>query len=183
MARWVRTDDGPVYRITKSEADFLSAKFGMLLRADVRLQGTNRARLQQLVDQMGTAPEPWNPRRTSSRSDSGPVRITAPDGTVTTVPALNAADLRKAAPERLTISDELRGRVLKRDMQTCRYCLTTLGPFELDHVIPVAQGGATRLWNLVTACRECNQRKGNQVWRPVRLALVRGRARTTAATL
>lgn len=100
------------------------------------------------------------------------VRITQLDGTVEIRPALTAAELRRIAPERLAITPSMRARVLKRDCGTCRYCLSTVGPFEIDHVIPVAHGGATKMWNLVTACAECNRRKGAQVWRPKPLEVV-----------
>lgn len=116
--------------------------------------------------------DPKKPRRTSSRSQSSAVTITRSDGSAETRPALTAAQLRWIAPERLLITPSLRARVLSRDRATCRYCLTTVGPFEIDHVIPVAHGGATKLWNLVTACTECNRRKSAQIWRPKPLALV-----------
>lgn len=177
MGRWVQGEGGPYYRITKSEADFLSAKILMMLTNDDRLRGGNRVTLQRLAEDMGAAPEPRKPRRSTSRSVSGPVTITDANGSVSTQPPMSAAELRRIAPERLPIYPVLRIRILKRDMQTCRYCMTIVGPFEIDHVIPVAQGGETALFNLVTACQDCNRRKGNQVWRPVRLAVVRARAR------
>lgn len=172
MGHWVQGAKEPHYRLTKSEAEFLSGKLQMLLQADTRLRGRNLETLQRLAEQMGVAPagpQPmtvYKPRRTSSRSNSGPVVITSPDGSVTTRKAHTKAELRRIAPERLPISPAMRARVLHRDRQTCRYCGNMDGPFEIDHVIPVALGGATKLWNLVTACCECNRKKGAQVWRP-----------------
>lgn len=100
------------------------------------------------------------------------VTVIKPDGSVEIIPALTAKQLREVTPDRLTIKPALRAKVLIRDCQTCRYCLTTVGPFEIDHVIPVAHGGATQLWNLVTACAECNRRKGANVWKPKPLSVV-----------
>ena len=41
----------------------------------------------------------------------------------------------------------------------CAYCGVT-GPLTLDHVVPLARGGAHRIENLVAACKPCNSRKG-----------------------
>lgn len=98
---------------------------------------------------------------------SGPVTITAANGDVLAVlPALSAAKLRRLTRDRPPISPSLRARVLRRDRGACRYCGDDSGPFELDHVIPVAHGGPTRIHNLVTACRTCNSIKGANRWVP-----------------
>ncbi len=57
-----------------------------------------------------------------------------------------------------------RRTVLARDQYTCQYCGAQPGRSELtiDHVIPRSQGGQTSWENVVTACRRCNQRKGNR---------------------
>lgn len=45
----------------------------------------------------------------------------------------------------------------------CVYCGHGLAieAATLDHVVPLSQGGSHALGNLVTACRPCNQRKGD----------------------
>lgn len=45
----------------------------------------------------------------------------------------------------------------------CVYCATPLAPdlATLDHVYPRAHGGTGHAGNLVTACRSCNQLKGD----------------------
>ncbi|MGH7743192.1 MAG: HNH endonuclease [Candidatus Dormibacteria bacterium] len=101
------------------------------------------------------------------------VTITRADGTVTVQPALTKTELRRLIPERFTIPPSLRSRILKRDRQTCRYCRTIAGPFEIDHVVPVALGGATAQSNLVTACAECNRKKSAQIWKPIPLVVMR----------
>lgn len=56
-----------------------------------------------------------------------------------------------------------RENVYLRDQHRCQYCGKTCGPRELtlDHVIPRARGGKTTWRNVVTACGECNRRKGH----------------------
>lgn len=43
----------------------------------------------------------------------------------------------------------------------CHYCGGKFGPKELtmDHVVPLARGGASGKGNLVPACRDCNRDK------------------------
>ncbi|MBI2567498.1 MAG: RRXRR domain-containing protein [Candidatus Schekmanbacteria bacterium] len=59
---------------------------------------------------------------------------------------------------------ELREYVFHRDGHRCRYCGGESGVpvLELEHGIPKARGGSDRVANLVTACRACNQAKGNR---------------------
>lgn len=54
--------------------------------------------------------------------------------------------------------------LFRRDANICLYCGEHF-PFEQltrDHIQPRSRGGKERWTNLVTACRRCNQRKGNQ---------------------
>ena len=63
--------------------------------------------------------------------------------------------------ERKAISDKLRWQILTRDGFRCRYCRadSTESKLEIDHVLPVAQGGGNEIGNLLTACRACNSGK------------------------
>ncbi|MFW6116553.1 MAG: pentapeptide repeat-containing protein [bacterium] len=56
----------------------------------------------------------------------------------------------------------LRQAVLDRDDYICRYCGRRSQTMEVDHVIPVSQGGTSMLHNLVTACRDCNRKKAGR---------------------
>lgn len=53
--------------------------------------------------------------------------------------------------------------VSRRAGHRCEYCRAPEGisniEFEVDHVLPVARGGADELTNLALACRACNLRK------------------------
>ena len=65
--------------------------------------------------------------------------------------------------EREDIPPEIRVRVLARDDYICRYCGSRSQSLHIDHVIPVVRGGGgTTLDNLVTACAQCNLRKGGR---------------------
>ena len=63
---------------------------------------------------------------------------------------------------RKAISKRVRFEVFKRDRFKCVYCgaATPSVVLEVDHVIPVAEGGSNDISNLVTACKPCNQGKG-----------------------
>ncbi len=60
------------------------------------------------------------------------------------------------------IPDWMRRAVLERDNGICRYFGRRAMTFHLDHVIPVSQGGHSTVANLVTACVECNRKKGGR---------------------
>lgn len=55
-----------------------------------------------------------------------------------------------------------RANILKRDNYTCVYC-GSKEDLTLDHVIPQSKGGKDSWDNLVTACKPCNARKGDQM--------------------
>jgi hypothetical protein len=61
------------------------------------------------------------------------------------------------------VSASLRQQVENRATHRCEYCgLAQSGQsatFHIDHVIPVAAGGETRLTNLALACVSCSLRK------------------------
>ena len=58
-----------------------------------------------------------------------------------------------------------RFNVFLRDRFVCQYCGSALPASELtfDHVIPRSRGGRTTWKNVVTACTECNLKKGNKL--------------------
>lgn len=56
----------------------------------------------------------------------------------------------------------LREQVFERDGFVCAYCGDAEGPHQIDHIVPVVQGGASVLDNLCVACRACNASKGGQ---------------------
>lgn len=57
-----------------------------------------------------------------------------------------------------------RENVYLRDNYSCQYCDREFSTKELtlDHVLPVSLGGKKSWHNIVTACKACNQKKGNK---------------------
>lgn len=62
---------------------------------------------------------------------------------------------------RKPLSLKTRFEVLKRDQFTCQYCGRSAPEvvLEVDHIVPVADGGDNSMFNLVTSCYECNHGK------------------------
>ncbi|GAA1887705.1 hypothetical protein GCM10009837_06840 [Streptomyces durmitorensis] len=63
----------------------------------------------------------------------------------------------------MAVSKRLRYEILRRDSHTCRYCGASAPdvPLRVDHVTPVALGGADTPDNLVTSCEPCNSGKSS----------------------
>ncbi len=57
-----------------------------------------------------------------------------------------------------------RKNVFLRDGYRCQYCGRQFPPafLTLDHVKPISQNGKTQWDNVVTACKDCNIKKGNR---------------------
>jgi 5-methylcytosine-specific restriction endonuclease McrA len=57
-----------------------------------------------------------------------------------------------------------RNNILWRDKNTCQYCGHSFDDINLtlDHIIPKSFGGTNSWKNIVTACKLCNQKKGNK---------------------
>jgi 5-methylcytosine-specific restriction endonuclease McrA len=55
-----------------------------------------------------------------------------------------------------------RVNIYARDKYTCQYCRQQMpiGELTYDHVVPRRLGGRTEWTNIVTACQDCNLRKG-----------------------
>lgn len=66
-----------------------------------------------------------------------------------------------------------RENVYIRDEYTCQYCGTQLPArhLTLDHVVPVSHQGKKEWTNVVSACRECNQKKAARTPRQANMPL------------
>jgi 5-methylcytosine-specific restriction endonuclease McrA len=53
--------------------------------------------------------------------------------------------------------------VFIRDGFRCAYCQSHSGRLTIDHIVPKSRSGRTEFENCVTACIECNHKKGNQL--------------------
>ena len=65
--------------------------------------------------------------------------------------------------KRKKISKQLRAQILRRDNSKCRMCGRSIDEvsLEVDHIIPMSEGGTDELDNLATLCRDCNRGKSN----------------------
>jgi len=57
---------------------------------------------------------------------------------------------------------EVRQYLLEKFQHQCAYCGISRVPLEVEHIVPIARGGADRVANLTLACHACNQQKGQQ---------------------
>jgi hypothetical protein len=65
-------------------------------------------------------------------------------------------------------------KLFARDREVCAYCG---GRFHFDeltreHIVPVSRGGHDTWMNCITACRNCNGRKGNRLPEEARMTLM-----------
>ena len=68
---------------------------------------------------------------------------------------------------RQPIPDRVRHEVFKRDGYRCRECGASIdegATLEIDHIIPVANGGTNDIDNLQTLCKKCNRGKYTDEW-------------------
>lgn len=81
---------------------------------------------------------------------------------------LNARARDCSAKDKLDAAG-LRDRILS-SRGSCEWCGGSLvqGPFELDHIVSLNQGGRNSTANLAVACPDCNRRKGQK--HPARFA-------------
>jgi 5-methylcytosine-specific restriction endonuclease McrA len=65
--------------------------------------------------------------------------------------------------------------IFVRDTGKCQYCGVSLtrAASTLDHVVPKSKGGGYSWQNLVTACKKCNQQKGNRLLHETNLCLLK----------
>jgi 5-methylcytosine-specific restriction endonuclease McrA len=66
-----------------------------------------------------------------------------------------------------------RREVFIRDNYTCQYCGAKTRELTIDHVLPRHYGGRHVWENVVSACKECNHRKGGKTLEEARMRLLR----------
>jgi len=62
--------------------------------------------------------------------------------------------------------------IFRRDHYTCQYCGMKAKGLTIDHVIPRSRGGEHSWSNLVTACSECNRKKGGRTLQIAKMKLI-----------
>ncbi|HEY1129698.1 MAG TPA: HNH endonuclease [Roseateles sp.] len=67
-----------------------------------------------------------------------------------------------------------KGKVIKRDRNTCAYCSEHLDArlLTVDHIVPASRGGRLTWMNTVAACRACNSRKADRTPDEARMPLL-----------
>lgn len=63
--------------------------------------------------------------------------------------------------------------ITKRDSHQCQYCGKKTGVMTTDHIIPKSLGGDDSWKNLVCACLECNNRKGDRTLKESGIKLIK----------
>lgn len=78
-----------------------------------------------------------------------------------------------------------RHNILWRDYYTCQYCGNIFDDKELtlDHVVPKSKGGRNTWTNIVAACKQCNQKKGDKTPTEARMRLIRAPKRPLSNVL
>lgn len=75
---------------------------------------------------------------------------------------------KSVAGQRALMTSSLRQKILVRDNYTCQICGNSTYKeknllLEVDHIIPLSQGGITSEKNLQTLCWKCNRTKGKKI--------------------
>jgi len=68
--------------------------------------------------------------------------------------------------QRISIPPEVRKFVFERNNYQCQSCNKTdltAKTLQVDHIIPLAQGGANDFSNLQTLCEKCNREKSSKI--------------------
>ncbi len=73
--------------------------------------------------------------------------------------------------------------IFRRDGYRCQYCGRVSAHLTLDHVVPKNRGGKYTWDNLVSACPQCNRRKGNRTPKEAGMKLRRLPAEPRATAL
>lgn len=66
-----------------------------------------------------------------------------------------------------------RKNILYRDNYTCQYCGKEKQRLTIDHIIPKSRGGTDSWENMVTACVDCNVKKGDRTPDEANMSLIR----------
>jgi 5-methylcytosine-specific restriction endonuclease McrA len=66
-----------------------------------------------------------------------------------------------------------RKNILRRDAHKCQFCGRSDLPLTVDHVLPLSRGGEDSWENLVCACVDCNNRKGDRTPEEAGMPLLR----------
>lgn len=111
-----------------------------------------------IAGHLGCSVRKWGQIRRRLLS-SGHIHIEA--GQVASVMIYTWQVISRRGEPRRAIPLSVKVLVKEKSFGQCFYCQDPIGPFEIDHVVPVSKGGGDELENLVYACRSCNRSKGS----------------------
>lgn len=77
------------------------------------------------------------------------------------LPSIHAPELWAKSQRKAKIPQKIRWAVWRRDDFRCLYCGIWGDKLSLDHVVPETYGGSSEMENLITACGNCNAKKGS----------------------
>lgn len=93
----------------------------------------------------------------------------------TVIPAPEVIRLRFHLPFPMWKRSFSRKNIYIRDNYTCQYCGNRFHPSELtiDHIKPRSRGGKSTWENMVTCCKECNNKKKDLLPQEAKMKLIR----------
>ncbi len=93
--------------------------------------------------------------------------------TVLELPAIIACDGERMTPVR-KVPPLTNTALFNRDKRQCMYCgyFFNVSDLSRDHVLPTSRGGLDKWENVVTACKRCNQHKGNRLLSEIDMDLI-----------
>ncbi|OIW19607.1 hypothetical protein TanjilG_18417 [Lupinus angustifolius] len=98
--------------------------------------------------------------------------VNSPSGSFYIPAVLRVPHLLQVVKRRIVKSNLSRKNILFRDNYTCQYC-SLRENLTIDHVVPIALGGAWEWENLVTACAKCNAKKGQKTLEEAKMKLIK----------
>jgi len=102
--------------------------------------------------------------------EANPRAIASPTATYVAPSVIRLVYMIRRPRPRVKLS---RREIFIRDNYTCQYCDRQLTDLTIDHVIPRSRGGQHVWDNVVSACRQCNHRKGGKSIAEARMALLK----------
>jgi hypothetical protein len=133
-----------------------------ILRLNIAGQPVEWLHWQEAVSLFAREVVVWTLGGTVRRVQGGVSRLTGRQSCIE-LPSIVACDGDRILPQRT--SYPLSNRTLfARDDYLCMYCGKSHPERDLtrDHILPKSRGGRDAWENVVTACRRCNQFKGNR---------------------
>ncbi|KAG0468728.1 hypothetical protein HPP92_018056 [Vanilla planifolia] len=98
--------------------------------------------------------------------------VSSPVGSFNIPAVLRVTNLLQVGKRRRIKHNFSRKSIYYRDSYTCQYC-SSRQDLTIDHVVPTARGGEWKWENLVTACANCNSRKGQKTLEEANMTLIK----------